>query len=70
MHAVNILEDLFGIGRNGGRRSLVQRAVRRIGKEGRGVMVIIRDVRERVIQARPGRGRTSCGPMEALARNT
>ena len=52
MHAVNILEDLFGIGRNSGRRSLVERAMRRIGKEGRGVMVIIRDSREGVIQAR------------------
>ena len=46
MHAVNILEDLFGMGRNGGRRSLVERAMRRIGTEGRGVIVIIRDVRE------------------------
>ncbi|MGC1585889.1 MAG: 3,4-dihydroxy-2-butanone-4-phosphate synthase [Rhodomicrobium sp.] len=52
MHAVNILEDLFGMGRNGSRRSLVERAMRRIGKEGRGVMVVIRDVREGVIQAR------------------
>jgi 3,4-dihydroxy 2-butanone 4-phosphate synthase/GTP cyclohydrolase II len=52
MHAVNILEDLLGFGRNGGRRSLVERAMRRIGREGRGVIVIIRDVREGVIQAR------------------
>jgi 3,4-dihydroxy 2-butanone 4-phosphate synthase/GTP cyclohydrolase II len=52
MHAVNILEDLFGVGRNSGRRSLVERAMRRIGKEGRGVMVIIRDVRHDVIQTR------------------
>jgi len=52
MHAVNILEDLFGMGRNGRRRSLVERAMRRIGKEGRGVIVVIRDVREGVIRAR------------------
>ncbi len=52
MHAVNIIEDLFGIGRNGGRRSLVERAMRRIGKEGRGVIVVIRDVRDGVIGAR------------------
>ncbi len=52
MHAVNILEDLLGIGRNGNRRSLAERALRRIGREGRGVMVVIRDVREGVIQAR------------------
>jgi 3,4-dihydroxy 2-butanone 4-phosphate synthase / GTP cyclohydrolase II len=56
MHAVNILEDLFGIGRNGGRRSLVERAMRRIGKEGRGVIVVIRDVREGVIRARLSEG--------------
>jgi 3,4-dihydroxy 2-butanone 4-phosphate synthase/GTP cyclohydrolase II len=52
MHAVNIIEDLFGIGRNGGRRSLVERAMRRIGREGRGVIVVIREVREGVIRAR------------------
>ncbi|MGA7326289.1 MAG: 3,4-dihydroxy-2-butanone-4-phosphate synthase, partial [Rhodomicrobium sp.] len=52
MHAVNILEDLVGMGRNGRRRSLVERAMRRIGKEGRGVIVVIRDVRGGVIQAR------------------
>src|SRR5271165_6400209 len=52
MHAVNILEDLLGMGWNDGRRSLVERAMRRIGKEGRGVVVVIRDVREGVIQAR------------------
>ncbi|MBI4725338.1 MAG: 3,4-dihydroxy-2-butanone-4-phosphate synthase [Rhodomicrobium sp.] len=54
MHAVNILEDLLGIGRNGSRRSLVERAMRRIGREGRGVIVVIRDVREGVIRARLG----------------
>ena len=52
MHAVNILEDLLGMGRNGNRRSLVERAMRRIGQEGRGVVVVIRDVREGVIGAR------------------
>ncbi len=52
MHAVNILEDLIGMGRNGNRRSLVERSMRRIGKEGRGVIVVIRDVREGAIRAR------------------
>jgi 3,4-dihydroxy 2-butanone 4-phosphate synthase / GTP cyclohydrolase II len=50
MHAVNILEDSLGMGRNGDdRRSLVERAMRRIGEEGRGVIVLIRDVREGTI---------------------
>jgi 3,4-dihydroxy 2-butanone 4-phosphate synthase / GTP cyclohydrolase II len=52
MHAVNILEDLLGIGYDGGRRSLVERAMRKIAKEGRGVVVVIRDVREGVIRTR------------------
>ncbi len=52
MHAVNILEDLIGMGRNGNRRSLVERAMRRIGQEGRGVIVVIRDVREGTILRR------------------
>jgi 3,4-dihydroxy 2-butanone 4-phosphate synthase/GTP cyclohydrolase II len=52
MHAVNILEDLMGMGRNDNRRSLVERSMRRIGREGRGVLVVIRDVREGVIRAR------------------
>jgi 3,4-dihydroxy 2-butanone 4-phosphate synthase/GTP cyclohydrolase II len=43
MHAVNVLEDLLGIGRDRNRRSLVERALRRIGREGRGVLVLIRD---------------------------
>ncbi|WKW51821.1 3,4-dihydroxy-2-butanone-4-phosphate synthase [Rhodomicrobium lacus] len=53
MHAVNILEDLFGIGRgDDNRRSLVERAMRRIGQEERGVVVVIRDVREGTIRSR------------------
>jgi len=54
MHAVNILEDLFGIGRGDNRRSLVERAMRRIGQEERGVVVVIRDVREGTIRSRLG----------------
>jgi len=52
MHAVNILEDLIGMGRNGNRRSLVERAMRLIGQEGRGVVVVIRDTREGTLMSR------------------
>jgi 3,4-dihydroxy 2-butanone 4-phosphate synthase/GTP cyclohydrolase II len=45
VHAVNIVEDMLGAGRNPRRRSLVERAMKVIGKEGRGVLVLIRDVR-------------------------
>jgi 3,4-dihydroxy 2-butanone 4-phosphate synthase/GTP cyclohydrolase II len=42
MHAVNIIEDLLGIGAGRDRRSLVERALRRIAQEERGVLVLIR----------------------------
>jgi 3,4-dihydroxy 2-butanone 4-phosphate synthase/GTP cyclohydrolase II len=56
MHAVNIFEDLLAVGRNKGRRSLVERAMQRIGDEGRGVIVLIRDVRENAISQRLSEG--------------
>ncbi len=43
VHALNPLEDLLGIGRDGARHSLVERAMRAIGKQGRGVLVLIRE---------------------------
>ncbi len=52
MHAVNVLEDLLGIGRDQSRRSLVERALRRIGREGRGVLVLIRDVSETSVSSK------------------
>lgn len=42
MHAVNVLEDLLGVGRDQNRRSLVERAMRRIAREDRGVLVLLR----------------------------
>lgn len=52
MHAVNALEDLLGIGRDQNRRSLIDRALRRIGREGRGVLVLIRDVSETSVSSK------------------
>ncbi len=52
MHAVNVFEDLLGLGRDDGRHSLVERAMARIGREGRGVIVLIRDVQEGGVTAR------------------
>lgn len=52
MHAVNVLEDLLGIGRDQNRRSLVERALRRIAREGRGVLVLLRDRSEASLAAR------------------
>ena len=47
MHAVNIVEDI--IGAHAGSGSLFHKAMERIGKEGRGVLVLIRDTRPTVI---------------------
>jgi 3,4-dihydroxy 2-butanone 4-phosphate synthase/GTP cyclohydrolase II len=47
MHAVNIFEDILGIGQTKGRRSLIERAMRIIGEEGRGVVVLVRTVPEK-----------------------
>jgi 3,4-dihydroxy 2-butanone 4-phosphate synthase/GTP cyclohydrolase II len=52
MHAVNMLEDLLGIGRDQNRHSLVERALRRIGREGRGVLVLIRDASATSVSSR------------------
>ncbi|MDX2264524.1 MAG: 3,4-dihydroxy-2-butanone-4-phosphate synthase [Hyphomicrobiales bacterium] len=51
MHAVNILEDVLGAGCEDGRRSLVERAMRVIAAEGRGVLVLIRDVKAGAVTA-------------------
>lgn len=71
MHAANILEDMLGIGRNGSRRSLVERALRRIGREGRGVLVLIRDVRHdgvstRLKEALPASGAADPGEKRLM----
>ncbi len=47
MHAVNIVEDL--VGAHVGSGSLFHKAMERIGKEGRGVLVLIRDTRPTVV---------------------
>ena len=47
MHAVNIVDDI--IGAHAGSGSLFHKAMERIGKEGRGVLVLIRDTRPTVI---------------------
>jgi len=52
MHAFNLLEDILGAGRNSRRRSLVERAMRQIAAENRGVIVLIRDARQGAVSAR------------------
>lgn len=52
MHALNVLEDVVGFDRGGGRRSLVDRALRALSKEERGVFVLIRESCRMAVSAR------------------
>jgi 3,4-dihydroxy 2-butanone 4-phosphate synthase / GTP cyclohydrolase II len=45
VHAVSVAADLLGIGSSDDRGSLVQKAMEMISREGRGVIVLIRDLR-------------------------
>jgi 3,4-dihydroxy 2-butanone 4-phosphate synthase / GTP cyclohydrolase II len=51
VHAVNMPADLLGIGTEGEKVSLVQRAIEMIGNEDRGVIVLIRDLRPRSVSS-------------------
>lgn len=54
MHAANALTDILGIGTVGHKRSLVQKAMEMIDREGRGVLVLIRDVRPNAVSDKLG----------------
>jgi 3,4-dihydroxy 2-butanone 4-phosphate synthase/GTP cyclohydrolase II len=45
VHAVSVAADLLGVGGSGERSSLVQKSMELIAREGRGVVVLIRDLR-------------------------
>lgn len=49
VHAVNITNDLLGIGTEGARGTLIQKSMEIIAKEGRGVVVLLRDLRPRSV---------------------
>jgi 3,4-dihydroxy 2-butanone 4-phosphate synthase / GTP cyclohydrolase II len=49
VHAVNALEDLLGVGREGANASLIEKSMQAIAKEGRGVIVLIRDLRPKSV---------------------
>src|SRR5262247_532957 len=52
VHAVNVLADLLGIGSSGGTRgALVEKAMAEIAREGRGVIVLIRDLRPKGVSS-------------------
>jgi 3,4-dihydroxy 2-butanone 4-phosphate synthase/GTP cyclohydrolase II len=49
VHAVNVLGDVLGIGIDSGETTQVQRAMQAIEEEGRGVIVLIRDLRPKSV---------------------
>jgi len=51
VHAVNVLTDLLGVGAEGPRDSLIEKAMGMIAQEGRGVIVLIRDLRPKSVSA-------------------
>jgi 3,4-dihydroxy 2-butanone 4-phosphate synthase/GTP cyclohydrolase II len=55
VHAVNVLGDLLGIGGEAGDSALVAKAMRAIEREGRGVIVLIRDLGPKSVSEWVGR---------------
>jgi 3,4-dihydroxy 2-butanone 4-phosphate synthase/GTP cyclohydrolase II len=49
VHVVNPLSDLLGVGDDGARGSLIEKSMQAIAKEGRGVIVLIRDLRPKLV---------------------
>ena len=49
VHAVSALADLLGIGTEGAKGSLIEKSMRAIAEEGRGVIVLIRDLRPKSV---------------------
>jgi 3,4-dihydroxy 2-butanone 4-phosphate synthase/GTP cyclohydrolase II len=52
VHAVNVLADLLGVGKRGKAGTQLESAMHAIDKEGRGVIVLIRDLRPRSLSER------------------
>jgi 3,4-dihydroxy 2-butanone 4-phosphate synthase/GTP cyclohydrolase II len=67
VHAVNVLQDVLGIGEHGGSGTAVEQAMRAIAAEGRGVIVLIRDTRPKSISEWVARG-TATGGEKAMSK--
>lgn len=52
VHAVNVLEDLLGVGEAGKAGTQIENVLQAIDREGRGVVVLIRDLRPRSLSER------------------
>jgi 3,4-dihydroxy 2-butanone 4-phosphate synthase/GTP cyclohydrolase II len=67
VHAVNVLQDVLGIGEHGGSGTAVEQAMLAIAAEGRGVIVLIRDTRPKSISEWVARG-TASGGEKAMSK--
>ena len=71
VHAVNAMADLLGIGVEPGQGSLIEKSMRMIEQEGRGVVVLIRDLRPKSVSeglAREGRPKKAGASPEGQER--
>ena len=64
VHAVNVLTDLLGVGAGNARDSLIEKAMRIIAEEGRGVIVLIRDLRPKSVSDWVGPARREQEPEQ------
>jgi 3,4-dihydroxy 2-butanone 4-phosphate synthase / GTP cyclohydrolase II len=67
VHAVNALADLLGIGTEGAAGSLIEKSMRIIAEEGRGVVVLIRDPQPKSVSNWIAQGKEKKRPKKADA---
>ena len=64
VHAVNAAADLIGVGAQPGGNTLIQKSMQAIAAEGRGVVVLIRDLRPKAISEWIARGDEPSAPRK------
>ena len=69
VHAVNVLGDILGLGGHGEGGSVVAQSMRAIEKEGRGVLVLIRDLRPKAVSDWVLRQQEPSGRRDAAKEN-
>ena len=67
VHAVSALADLLGIGAEDGKGSLIEKSMRAIAEEGRGVIVLIRDLRPKSVSEWIAQNAERTGPRKTNA---
>ena len=68
VHAVSALADLLGIGAEGGKGSLIEKSMRAIAEAGRGVIVLIRDLRPKSVSEWLAQNAERKGPRKTAER--